>query len=112
MAEHGLLIEYAFCTGCHSCEVACQMEHGFPVDRWGIKLSEIGPWQINDDKWQYSFVPIPTDQCDLCADRVAKGKVPTCVKHCQSKVMAFGTLDELAEQMKGKTNMALFVPAQ
>ena len=25
---YGLLINYEFCTGCHSCEVSCQMEHG------------------------------------------------------------------------------------
>lgn len=46
MARHGLLIDYQYCTGCHSCEVACQMEHKLPVDQWGIKLTEIGPWQI------------------------------------------------------------------
>ncbi len=24
--EHGLLIDYAYCTGCHACEVACAQE--------------------------------------------------------------------------------------
>ena len=47
MAENakpmGLLINYEFCTGCHSCEVSCQMEHDLPVDRWGIKLAKVGP---------------------------------------------------------------------
>lgn len=110
MAQNGLLIQYQFCTGCHSCEVACQMEHKLPVDQWGIKLAQIGPWQISEEKWQYEFVPIPTDQCDLCADRVAKGQKPTCVKHCQSAVMEYGPVDELAKKMEGKTKVVLFAP--
>ena len=24
MTQHGLLIDYEFCTGCHACEMACQ----------------------------------------------------------------------------------------
>lgn len=110
MAQNGLLINYQFCTGCHSCEVACQMEHKLPIDQWGIKLAEIGPWQISEEKWQYEFVPIPTDQCDLCADRVAKGKKPTCVKHCQSLVMEYGTVEELAKKINGQPKMVLFAP--
>ena len=110
MAQNGLLINYQFCTGCHSCEVACQMEHKFPVNQWGIKLAEIGPWQISEDKWEYEFVPIPTDQCDLCADLVAKGKKPTCVQHCQSLVMEYGLISELAKKMEGKPKMVLFAP--
>lgn len=110
MAQNGLLINYQYCTGCHSCEVACQMEHKLPVDQWGIKLAEIGPWQISQDKWQYEFVPIPTDQCDLCEERVAKGKKPTCVKHCQSLVMEYGPVDELAKKIDGKAKMVLFAP--
>jgi Fe-S-cluster-containing dehydrogenase component len=110
MAQNGLLIEYGFCTGCHSCEVACQMEHKLPVNKWGIKLAEMGPWQISEEKWQYDFVPIPTDLCNLCASRVAKGKKPTCVKHCQASVMEFGAVDELVKKMEGKTKVVLFVP--
>lgn len=110
MAENGLLIEYNYCTGCHSCEVACQMEHKLPVDKWGIKLVEIGPWLISEDKWQYEFIPVPTDQCDLCADRVAKGKRPTCVKHCQASAMTYGKIDELTKIVKDKTKTVLFTP--
>ena len=30
MAEkYGLLIDYTWCTGCHSCEMACKVEHGW-----------------------------------------------------------------------------------
>ena len=42
---NGLLIDYNFCTGCHSCEAACKVEHGFQTGEWGIKLTQIGPDQ-------------------------------------------------------------------
>lgn len=107
---YGLLINYEFCTGCHSCEVSCQMEHDLPVDRWGIKLQKIGPWHIEGDAYQYDFVPVPTDQCDLCAARTSKGKKPLCVKHCQSLAMQYGPVDELVANFDGATKFALFVP--
>ena len=110
MARNGLLIDYEYCTGCHSCEVACSMENNIPVGQWGIKIAEIGPWQISEDKWQLTYVPIPTDLCNLCAKRVAKGKEPTCVQHCQADVMRFGTVEELAKEMQRKPQQVLFVP--
>lgn len=110
MARHGLLIDYEFCTGCHTCEVACKQEHNHPVGKWGIKLAEIGPWQINDDKWQLAYIPVPTDMCDLCGRRVAKGKKPACVHHCQSAAIRYGPVEELAKQMNRKSRMVLFAP--
>jgi Fe-S-cluster-containing dehydrogenase component len=40
MAKYGLLINYDYCTGCHSCEVACQQEHDFPAGKNGIMVTE------------------------------------------------------------------------
>ena len=49
--------------------------------------------------------------CDLCAGRVAKGKKPTCVKHCQSLCMEYGPVDELAAKMAtATTKNVLYVP--
>ncbi|MCL1799452.1 MAG: oxidoreductase [Eggerthellaceae bacterium] len=110
MARLGLLINYRYCTGCHSCEVACQMEQGLPIGQFGIKIAEIGPWKIGEDRWQYSYVPIPTEQCNLCGKRVAQGKLPACVHHCQAAVMRYGKVDELAKEIGDKRQMALFTP--
>ena len=71
----------------------------------GIKVVKIGPWVIGDEaeeNWQFSYLPIPTKQCDTCASRRAQGKVPTCVQHCQSKCLEFGPVSELAERMDEK----------
>ena len=108
MAEYGLLIDYEWCTGCHTCEVACQMEHSLPTDQWGIKLTEVGPWEYAPEKWQYTYMPVPTDQCDLCARRTAHGKLPTCVHHCQAQCIEYGPIDELVEKLKGKTKQPLY----
>ena len=109
MAQLGLLIDYEFCTGCHTCETACKVEKNLPHGQWGIKLAEIGPWKKVNGEWEWNYVPMPTEQCDLCADRVATGKVPTCVHHCQSLVMEFGSIEELAKKIN-KPLMVLWVP--
>jgi len=110
MARYGLLIDYEYCTGCHSCEMACKQEHNLPIGKWGIKLTQIGPWEIEKDQWEYTFIPVPTEQCDLCGERVADGKEPACVHHCQAAVMEFGPVEELAKKMADKPKKALFAP--
>ena len=110
MGAKGLLVDYEWCSGCHTCEVACQLEHGYPSDQWGIKVHEVGPWEYAPKTWQYSYLPAPTDQCDLCAERTAKGKKPLCVKHCQSLAMRYGPVDELVRNFDGSTKFAVFVP--
>ena len=40
---YGLLINYEYCTGCKSCEMACSVEHDIPIGKFGIKLEQVGP---------------------------------------------------------------------
>jgi len=105
--RNGLLIDYEYCTGCHSCEVACKNEHNIPRGKWGIKLTEVGPWQVTGDKWEWNYVAVPTVLCDLCEDRVANGEKPACLGQC----MEYGPVEELAKKMaeKGK-KVTIFAP--
>jgi Fe-S-cluster-containing dehydrogenase component len=112
MSKLGLLIDYEYCTNCHTCEVGCKVEREIPDGKWGIKVFEVGPWQIDDDHWQLVFVPVPTDLCDLCASRTAKGKKPTCVHNCYSQCMVYGPVEELAKELEKKPRQVLFVPNQ
>ena len=105
--RYGLLIDYNFCTGCHTCEVACKKELNLPVGQWGIKVLQDGPRKISDDHWEWNNIPVITEQCNLCEDRVAMGKKPACVHHCQAAVMTYGPLSELIKKMDNK-KMALF----
>lgn len=110
MPRYGLLIDYEFCTGCHTCEIACKEAHGLPPGQWGIKLCQIGPMPYAGDEWAFDFIPVPTDLCDLCGERVQRGLQPACVRHCQAGVMKFGTVKELAQFMEIKPRTALFAP--
>lgn len=109
-SRYGLLIDYEFCTGCHSCETACQVELELPVGQYGIKLSQDGPRELPDGKWEYNYIPVPTSLCNLCEKRVEEGKLPTCVHHCQSACMHYGTVEELAKKMNIKNKTVLFAP--
>lgn len=100
MAKKGLMIDYILCTGCHSCEVACKVEKRLPTGKYGIKLAEDKPWQIDEDTWEYKWLPVPTQLCDLCEERVAAGKVPSCVQHCCSHCMHYDDLENLAQLME------------
>ena len=56
MDMNGLLIDYEWCTGCHTCEIACQQEHGFAPrnvlekGKVGISPYEIGPHDLGNGR--------------------------------------------------------------
>ena len=106
MPKYALLIDYEYCTGCHSCEVACKKELGLPKGEFGIKLTETGPYayegKTGKDRWEWTWLPVITKACDLCEDRVAKGKMPMCVQHCQAGCISIGQQEEFAELMHKK----------
>ena len=110
MAKNGLLIHYDLCTGCHSCEVACKREHEWSEGIFGIKVAKYGPEEYAPKQWDYIYSPFLTSSCNLCADRANSGKEPTCVMHCQSKVMHYGPLDELITLAEGKEKVSIFAP--
>ncbi len=100
MENRALLIDYGFCSGCHSCELACRNEHELNLNEWGIKLLEDGPRTNRDGSYYWDYVPHITDMCDGCKERTGKGLVPLCVQTCQAKVMYYGTIEEMAAKMK------------
>lgn len=110
MSVTAMLIDYEFCSGCHACEMACKIELGLKEGQFGIKVAEVGPFQIGEKEWQYDFVPVLTDMCDFCADRVAQGKIPSCQHHCQALAIEVGPIEELVPKMTGKTKMVIYTP--
>jgi Fe-S-cluster-containing dehydrogenase component len=106
--RYGLLFDYEFCTGCHTCEIACKKEHGFDHGVFGISCLSDGPRQNPDGRWEWNYVPVPSSLCDLCVDRVNTGRLPTCVHHCQAGIISYGTLDELVKEVN-KPIMVLYV---
>ena len=100
--DFALLVDYKYCSGCHSCEVACRKKNGIPLGKWGIKINEVGPFKLDEDPdhttWELDYVPVPTSLCDLCADRLDQGLKPVCEVDCQALVIEHGTLEELAKR--------------
>ena len=114
---YGLLIDFELCSGCQSCEVACKMSKDLPVGKWGIRVHDDGPWRMDDSKdcgkaYNWNKIPVPTDLCNLCADRTSLGREPVCVHHCLANVMRYGTVEELAKHMDGSMKQVLWVPKQ
>ena len=111
MANNGLLIDYEYCSGCQSCELACKNEHGYPMDKWGIKVTEFGPFEMEKGKIEWNYLPFPTSFCDMCEDRVAKGGIPTCVLHCLANVIEWGPVEKLSKKLDEKGSKAvIFLP--
>ncbi len=106
MARYGLLIDYNWCTGCHSCEVACQQEHDYPVGTNGIVVTEYE--YEKDGRVKIDYLPFVTDHCDLCTARLAQNEQPACVKHCQAACMEFGFTDDLSATMKDRSRVTLY----
>lgn len=110
----GILVNYEYCTGCHSCEIACKKHLGLPEGEWGIKLAEIGPFEYGDaptghgkDHWEWTWMPVLTKKCTMCEDRTSAGKMPMCVQHCQAWCMYYGELDELVGKIDPGSRYAL-----
>ncbi|MDR2108764.1 MAG: hypothetical protein LBP28_04825 [Coriobacteriales bacterium] len=112
MPQYGLMIDNQYCTGCHSCEVACKNELKLPLGQWGIKVLELGPWKLPDGKhWEFRYIPALTSLCTLCEDRVAQGEAPSCAQHCLADAIEYDSVDELAKKMADKGRMcSIFVP--
>lgn len=110
MSRMGLLIDYNYCCGCHTCEVACQKENGYGPFVWGIKCLNVGPHQYEElgGKVIYDIIPMPTDLCTLCVGRTAKGKLPSCVFHCQTGCMKYGEIEDLAKDLAASPKQVLF----
>jgi len=109
MSNNGLLIHYEYCTGCHTCEIACKQEHNYTSGQCGIHLNEIVT-ELPDGKFRIDYLPFPTYYCDLCIKRTAEGEKPSCVKHCQAAVMYYGTIEELSERMNNTAHGVLYTP--
>ena len=110
MSQYGLLIDYEYCTNCHSCEVACEEAHDFPPEARGIRVFEDGPFEYGDSQWNWNYIPTPSDRCNLCADRIANHQEPACVGRCLAQVTKLGRIDDLVEDFKSKPRQVLWMP--
>ena len=93
-----MLINYGFCTGCHSCEVSCRKEKRLPLDEWGIQVQQIGPEKLGGE-WEFDYVPVPSRLCDLCEGRRADGQKALCELHCLANVIEILPAEDAAKRL-------------
>ena len=108
MSEFGMLIDYEYCTGCKTCEVACKQEYNRPAGKvGGVEVQEY-IHTLPNGKLFITNIPHFTRACVFCAARVKKGLEPACVKHCMAKILTFGKMDELKSQIPQKRKAILW----
>lgn len=67
------------CMGCRYCMVSC-------------------PFDI--PKFEYNSPNPKITKCDMCHDRVQKGKLPACVENCASEALVFGKRRDLIKEAR------------
>ena len=76
-------------------------------------MTEAGPIEFKTDlglsgePFDWLFSPVLTRVCNLCAERVAGGKLPSCVQACQAWCLYYGEAEELVKKLDGKSRWAL-----
>lgn len=98
MKTHAMIIDYQYCTGCHACEVSCRNEKELSLDEWGIELTQHGPIKMQGE-WMWDYIPVLSQACDLCEDRRADGKVPSCQLHCLSSCIEVVPIEEVSAKL-------------
>ena len=62
--QYGLLVDYTYFSGNHAAEIACKEELGLPLEQFGIKEVEVGPFRKGEgdtgDAWEWFYIPCPT----------------------------------------------------
>ena len=81
------------------------------MDKWGIKMVEFGPYEMEQGQMEWNYLPFPTSYCDMCEDRVNAGGVPSCALHCLANVIEWGPVEELSKKLEDKGSKAvIFLP--
>ena len=103
-----MLIDYEYCSGCRTCEIACKQEYQRPEGKLGgVEVMEF-IHTLPSGRLYLTNMPHFTKACVFCAGRVKKGLEPACVKHCMARVLTFDTLDNLKKILPQKRKALLW----
>ncbi len=103
MEKYALICDYKYCTGCHSCEIACRNEKGLPLPEWGIKITEYGPEKI-EGSYMWNYAPMLSKACNLCEERLAEGLKPACAHHCLAQCLEAVPFSEISAAIERYDN--------
>lgn len=105
--RYALLCDYRYFSGNHAAEIACKEEFELPLNQYGIKEVEVGPFYKGGDKscgenWEWFFIPCPTTLFTKYYGPGGEkaGQRPLACQVEESGTLYYGTLDEMIEKMK------------
>ena len=105
--RYALLCDYRYFSGNHAAEIACKEEFELPIDQWGIKEVEVGPFFKGGDEtcgenWEWFYIPCPTEifSKHYGPEGDKAGQRPLACQVEESGTLYYGTLDEMIEKMK------------
>ncbi len=101
--QYGLLVDYKYFSGNHAAEIACKEEMGLPVDQYGIKEVQIGPFKIGDgvdgEDWDWFYLPVPTEHFSRFWGDGGNGGTPLAVTVEESASLVYGPIEELCAKL-------------
>lgn len=97
--QYGILVDLERCVGCYACEVACRQEHSAALTTPWIKLHTIGP-RDTGARLSMEYVPLLTDNCILCRDRLKAKREPACVAVCPTQALRLCTARDMLADLR------------
>lgn len=90
----GLVANLQLCMGCLACEVACRQKNDREGDGRGIQVFTLGPYEVNGELCM-DFVPLASNECDLCESCRTAGEDPFCAEICPTQALEVYTEEEI-----------------
>ena len=71
--QYGLLVDYTYFSGNHAAEIACKEELGLPLEQFGIKEVEVGPFRKGRSKNRTRCTMVRWTRCTRrCRNSIAR----------------------------------------
>ncbi len=83
-----VMMDWHRCIGCRYCVVACP--YGSRSFNWRDPRPHIKKIQADFPTRSRGVV----EKCTFCAERLARGEMPSCVEACEAKAIVFGDLED------------------
>ena len=104
MTKRGILVDLEMCSGCWTCAMVCHVAHHLEEDDYRLYIRTNGAGGVDEPAGEFpnctiSWQPIFTKSCTLCADRLAGGIEPYCMRNCPVRAIIHGDFDDESSEI-------------